>query len=78
MSENDDLGPLYEAEHSAQLERDDREKPIPGGEPACPVCGAKTSRRVESHPAPRSDQSPFRVRLVCTSADCRRWTIYNW
>lgn len=78
MSENNDLGPLYDARHAKELESSDRERPIPGGEPICPVCGSRTVRQVESHPAPRSDDSPFRVRLVCSNDECRRWTVYNW
>jgi hypothetical protein len=42
------------------------------------VCEAPMARMVERHPAPRTDESPFRVRLVCTSTECRRWTIYDW
>lgn len=71
-------GPLYEAAHAAELESADRENPIPGGEPTCPVCGAKTARLVEEHQGPPSTGSPFRVRIVCTSDECRRWTVYNW
>ncbi len=75
--ETQDLGPLYRPEHAAQLERADRANPIPGGEPACPVCGAKIARLVEEHPSPHSS-SPFRVRLLCTNEECRRWTVYSW
>jgi hypothetical protein len=77
-SEPIELGNLYEAKHAAALERADRENPIPGGEPTCPVCGAKTNRLVEDHPSPQAGDSPFRVRLVCRGEDCLRWTVYNW
>lgn len=78
MTEFGDYGPLFEAEQAGQLQRDDRANPIPNAEPPCPVCNCKIVRLVEAHPAPRSDSSPFRVRLVCTNEDCRRWTVYNW
>lgn len=78
MNDNEHPGPLFEARHASELERIDREKPIPGGEPPCPVCSSKMTRQVVSHPAPRSDESPFRVRLACNNEECRRWTIYNW
>jgi hypothetical protein len=78
MTEAHDLGPLYEAAHAAELERADRENPIPGGEPTCPVCGAKTARLVEEHYSPHAGPSRFRVRLVCSNEECRRWTVYNW
>jgi hypothetical protein len=71
-------GPLYEAAHAAEIESADRENPIPGGEPPCPVCGAKTARLVEDHQGPPTTGSSFRVRIVCTSEECRRWTVYNW
>jgi hypothetical protein len=77
MNDNEQVGQLYDADHAAQLERADREHPIPGSEPHCPVCGSRTARLVEAHPAPVSD-SPFRVRLVCTNVECRRWTVYSW
>lgn len=77
MAHNDDLGPLLDPEQARELEAVDREHPIPGGEPECPACGADMIRSVEEHPAPRSDDSPFRVRLVCSSEDCRRWTVYD-
>jgi hypothetical protein len=70
--------PMYEARHSADLERLDRENPIPGGEPPCPLCEGKISRLVEAHPSPHTGSSPFRVRLVCTNQNCRRWTVYAW
>lgn len=76
-NETKDIGPLYEPEHAAELERADRKNPIPGGEPVCPLCGAKTARLVEQHPSPHG-LSPFRVRLLCTNEECRRWTVYNW
>ncbi len=69
---------MYSVENAAELERLDREKPIPGSEPSCPVCDHKVARLVERHPAPRADDSPFRVRLICTNPDCQRWTVYDW
>jgi hypothetical protein len=74
---SDDPGQLYDADHSNKLEALDRQNPIPGGEPDCPVCGAKTARFVESHHAPATRGSAFRVRLVCSNPDCRRWTVYD-
>lgn len=73
-----DLGPLYDSDHSKKLETADRENPIPGGEPACPVCGQKTVRLVEAHHAPSAAKTAFRVRLVCSNQECRRWTVYDW
>ncbi|MEE9133418.1 MAG: hypothetical protein V3U13_07645 [Gemmatimonadota bacterium] len=73
-----DVGVLYESAHTAELERADRENPIPGAEPPCPVCGAKTTRLVLEHQSHHTGTSPFRVRLVCSNQECRRWTIYNW
>jgi hypothetical protein len=73
-----DLGPLITPDAAEQLEQEDRKKPIPGGEPSCPTCGAPMVRHVEAHPAPRGGDSPFRVRLVCSSNDCRAWTVYDW
>lgn len=78
MAIEDNLGPLLDVEQATKLEADDRQHPAPGGQPDCPACGAPMVRMVERHPAPRSDPSPFRVRLVCSSDDCRRWTIYDW
>ncbi len=78
MNESTDLGPLYEARHAAELERADRENPIPGGEPNCPLCGGRTARSVEAHHGPHTGPSPFRVRLVCSNDECRRWTVYSW
>jgi hypothetical protein len=78
MTDTQDLGPLYEAEQAAELERADRDNPIPGGEPLCPVCGSKVARLVEAHQSPATASSPFRVRLVCTNEECRRWTVYSW
>jgi hypothetical protein len=72
------LGPLLESAEAAKLERADRENPIPGGEPACPVCGAKMARLVEEHQSPHMGASPFRVRLICSNQECRCWTVYNW
>jgi len=76
--DSNELGTLYEEKQAAELERADRNNPIPGGEPACPVCGAKLARLVEAHQAPSAGTSPFRVRLICSNEECRRWTIYNW
>lgn len=78
MSPDEDLGALLEPDQAEAVEQRDRERPIPGGEPDCPVCGERMIRRVERHPAPRSDDSPFRVRLVCGAENCRRWTVYDW
>lgn len=78
MTFDDNLGPLLDAEQAAEAEARDRSKPGPGGEPDCPACGAKMARLVEKHPAPRSDDSPFRVRLVCPSEGCGRWAVYDW
>lgn len=78
MTSDDNLGPLLDPLQAGDLERQDREHPIPGGEPECPACGAEMVRSVEARPAPRSDDSPFRVRLVCGNEDCRRWTVYDW
>lgn len=78
MALDDNLGPLLDTEQAEELEAADRDRPIPGGEPECPACGEEMVRSVEKHPAPRADGSPFRVRLVCSAADCRRWTVYDW
>lgn len=78
MARDDNLGRLLSPEQAHGVEEADRENPIPGGEPSCPACGAAMIRRVERHPAPRSDASPFRVRLVCSDEACRRWTVYDW
>lgn len=78
MTTDDNLGPLLDAEQAEALEALDRRKPAPGGEPDCPVCGSSMVRLVEKHPAPRADDSPFRVRLVCSSSTCGRWTVYDW
>ncbi len=78
MTVDDNLGPLLDPEQAVDLEAADRERPIPGGEPECPACGSEMLRSVEAHPAPRTDGSPFRVRLVCGSESCRRWTVYDW
>lgn len=78
MMQRNEHGPLYTPDQAERLERVDRDNPIPGSEPECPVCDARTVRIVEAHPAPRSDDSPFRVRLICGNDDCRRWTVYNW
>lgn len=60
------------------VEAEDRQSPIPGGEPPCPDCGATMVRHVEKHPAPRGAGSPFRVRLCCPAAGCGAWTVYDW
>lgn len=78
MARDDNLGDLLPPEQAERVERADRDNPIPGGEPACPACGATMVRRVERHPAPRADTSPFRVRLVCSDEGCGRWTVYDW
>lgn len=78
MGFDDDLGPLLEPGQAEELERRDRDHPGPGHEPPCPVCGEPVVRRVEEHPAPRADDSPFRIRLVCSDPDCRAWTVYDW
>lgn len=69
---------LLDPSRAEAVEAQDRAKPIPGGEPACPLCGAAMVRHVEKHPAPRGGRSPFRVRLVCNSHDCGAWTVYDW
>jgi hypothetical protein len=69
---------LLDPEASDRLESEDRKKPIPGGEPDCPRCAAKMTRRVEKYPAPRGGSSPFRVRLVCPTDECGAWTVYDW
>ena len=46
-------GALLDPEASDSLEAEDRKKPIPGGEPDCPRCATKMTRRVERYPAPR-------------------------
>ena len=71
-------GPLLDPERSTLLEEEDRRRPIPGGEPECPLCGAPLTRHVEKHPAPRGGGSPVRVRLVCSGEECRAWTVYDW
>lgn len=78
MTPGDNFGPMLDPEQARTLEKADRQDPIPGGEPECPACGAGMVRSVEKHPAPRSDDSPFRVRLVCGSDECGRWTVYDW
>ena len=78
MAFDDNLGPMIGPEQARELEATDREKPIPGGQPPCPTCGAEMLRLVEKHPAPRGSDSPFRVRLVCGDDDCRAWTVYDW
>lgn len=78
MGSLEGLGPLLPTDEAMKVEKADRARPIPGGEPECPVCGTKMARLVEQHSAPRSDDSPFRVRLVCTSPECGHWTVYDW
>ena len=72
------LGPLLDPDVADSLEADDRRRPVPGGEPDCPLCGTKMLRRVERHPAPRGGESPFRVRLICVAEECGAWTVYDW
>jgi hypothetical protein len=71
-------GALLDPEASEVLEAEDRKKPIPGGEPDCPRCGTRMTRKVERYPAPRGGSSPFRVRLVCPDGQCGVWTVYDW
>ena len=73
-----EVGPLLGFEEGQTLERYDRKHPGQGGDPKCPRCSATMVRSVELHRAPRSDNSPFRIRLVCSSDDCMVWTVYNW
>ena len=69
---------MLDPEQAAALERRDREHPTTGGEPECPACSTRMVRHVEKPAAPREDESPFRVRLICPAEDCGCWTIYNW
>jgi hypothetical protein len=69
---------LLDPARAEAVEAQDRGRPIPGGEPACPLCGITMVRHVEKHPAPRGGSSPFRIRLVCRSAHCGAWTVYDW
>jgi hypothetical protein len=71
-------GPLLDPELSAALEDLDRRHAGPGGEPDCPLCGRTMVRKVEAYRGPRSDESPFRVRLVCADPACAAWTVYDW
>ena len=71
-------GRLLDPWKAEAVEADDRRKPIPGGEPDCPLCGSDMIRHVEKHPAPRGGSSPFRVRLTCSSEECGAWTVYDW
>ena len=73
-----EVGPLLGFEEGQTLERYDRKHPGQGGDPRCPRCSATMVRSVELHRAPRSDNSPFRIRLVCSSTECKAWTVYNW
>ena len=74
----DTPGALLDPGASDRLEAEDRKRPIPGGEPDCPRCARKMTRRVERYPAPRGGSSPFRVRLLCPNAECGAWTVYDW
>ena len=79
MSNNEETSGKLLGPHQADvLEEADRGQPNPGGEPPCPVCSSSMVRHVEKHPAPSGGDSSFRVRLVCTSADCGAWTVYDW
>lgn len=71
-------GRLLDPWKADAVEAEDRKKPIPGGAPDCPLCGAAMIRHVERHPAPRGGRSPFRVRLACSASDCGAWTVYDW
>ena len=70
--------PLLDPVTARSIEEKDRQRPIPGGEPDCPLCGMKMVRRVERYPAPHGGSSPFRVRLVCPGESCGAWTVYAW
>ncbi len=74
----DSPGQLLDPDTADRVEAADRKRPIPGGEPDCPVCGMKMVRRVERHPAPSGGRSPFRVRLACSDVQCGAWTVYDW
>jgi hypothetical protein len=78
MDQDTKLGPLLDPEDGDRLETEDRKRPIPGGAPKCPRCGSRIERHVERYPAPHGGASPFRVRLVCSSDECRSWTVYDW
>ena len=78
LDPDESTGALLDPAASDRLEAEDRNKPIPGGEPNCPRCGTKVTRRVERYPAPRGGSSPFRVRLVCPNEQCGAWTVYDW
>lgn len=78
MPEQSATGPLLDPDRGNRLEAEDRKRPIPGGEPPCPLCGQKMIRRVERHPAPHGGVSEFRVRLVCPAHSCGAWTVYDW
>lgn len=78
MSNNGEGGRLLDPWKAEAVEAEDRKKPVPGGEPTCPMCGEPMTRHVEKHAAPHGGGSPFRVRLVCTSAECGAWTVYDW
>jgi hypothetical protein len=74
----ENIGRLLDSEKGEALETRDREHSGPGGEPVCPLCETGMTRLVEEHRAPRGDASPFRVRLICSSAECGAWTVYAW
>ena len=79
MSNNEESsGKLLGPDQADALEALDRDKPNPGGEPQCPVCGLSMVRHVEKHLAPGGGTSSFRVRLVCPSVECGSWTVYDW
>ena len=78
VQHDDNVGGMLDYEQAAALEKLDREHPTAGGEPECPACSTRMVRHVERHKAPRSDNSSFRVRLVCPSPECGRWAVYNW
>lgn len=77
-TKSEDPPPLLDPITARRVEEEDRKRPIPGGEPACPLCSKKMVRRVERYPAPHGGESPFRVRLVCSDASCGAWTVYDW
>lgn len=78
MTDREELGPMYDLGQAKALEAADRQNPIPGGEPVCPVCGSKIVRLVEQHKSLTTGKSPFRIRLLCSNDDCGRWTVYDW
>ena len=78
MNTEEHTSPLLDPVMARQVEEEDRKRPIPGGEPECPLCRTRMVRRVERYPAPHGGSSPFRVRLVCQSESCGAWTVYEW